>query len=73
MANFVGVGWETKYSVNISLKKEELDKLPKDQYGNIFLCVSKRKEQDEKNKSTHYVKVDDYRYEKLGLSKEEPF
>lgn len=73
MSKFVGTGWETKFSVNISLKKADLDKLPQDNYGNIFLCVSKRKEKDEKTKATHYVKVDDYRYEKLGLSTDEAF
>lgn len=73
MATFIGSGWETKYGVNLSLKKSELDNLPTDKYGNIFVAVSKRKEQDEKSKATHYVKVDDYRYEKLGVKTDDGF
>lgn len=73
MSKFVGGGWETKFSINIQLKKSDLDALPLDRWGNIFLAVGRRKSADEKTKQTHFVKVDDYRYEKLGIKQDEAF
>lgn len=55
---FVGSGWGWEHGVNISIKKEKIVNLPVDKFGNIRLQVNKRKEADEKSKSTHYVAVD---------------
>lgn len=54
--NYVGIGWQNDYGVNISINVEKLNQLPKDNYGNVKLFVGKRKEVDEKSKATHWVK-----------------
>jgi len=55
---------DTKYwpFLSVSLKKEELDKLPVDDYGSIKLNINRRKEVG-KYKETHYCCEDTYRTE----------
>jgi hypothetical protein len=36
--------------------------LPANKYGDIYLQVAAKKQPDAKNKSTHYVAVDEYSY-----------
>ena len=69
MANkiYVGNGWSHKFGVNISVKKEELDKLPVNKYGDILLEVVQLRELNEKTKATHYVAVNAYAYGKAGI------
>lgn len=54
--NYVGIGWQNDYGVNISVNLEKLNQLPKDSYGNVKLFVGKRKEVDAKSKATHWIK-----------------
>lgn len=67
---FVGTGWLKEFDnggrvVNLSIKKADIEQMPADQYGNVFLVVGKRKEQDPKSKATHWVAVDEYRMQKI--------
>jgi hypothetical protein len=68
---FVGEGWQSKYGISLSLKLADLNKLPTNKYGDIFVEVKERKEPNAKSKATHYVCKDDYRYGKLGEAPKE--
>ena len=64
--NFVGIGWIKTFSnggsiIKCNLKKDALDKLPVNQYGDIQIVVAERKAMDEKTKATHYVYENDYK------------
>lgn len=61
MKNYVGNGWESKYGISITLKKDKINSLPVNEYGEIKLIVAKRKARDEKSKATHYVVENDYK------------
>jgi len=68
-ATYVGSGWLKVFEnggkvLNLSIKKEAIDQLPVDKYGNVYLTAGARKEPDEKSKATHWVAVDDYRTQK---------
>jgi len=65
---YVGVGWLKEFKngghvLNISLKLDEVNKLPVDKYGNVYLVIGKRKEPDAKSKATHWVAVDEFKYQ----------
>lgn len=54
--NYVGNGWQNQYGdIQISVKLEELNKLPVNQYGEVKLFVGKLREVNPKSKATHYV------------------
>jgi hypothetical protein len=59
--NFVGKGWTYKFGINIKVNKAKLMELEPNQYGDISLSVTQRKEADPKSKATHFVAVDDYK------------
>src|SRR3990167_8875524 len=68
--NYVGKGWErtlklkdgnTITSLALSLKIDDLNKLPVNEYGDIKLIVGKRRSADEKSKATHWVAQDNYK------------
>ena len=63
---FVGGGWKSKYGIKLSIKKEKIESLPTNKYGDVLLEIQERKEPDPKSKQTHYVVVDDYAYGKLN-------
>jgi len=68
---YVGSGWQKTFDnggsvVNISVKKEDVQNLTADQYGNVYLVVGERKEPDAKSKATHWVAVDSYRHKDEG-------
>lgn len=64
---YVGSGWESKFGVNISVKKDKIASLPTNKYGDIMLEVTVRREPDSKSGATHAVKVNTYQYDKLGI------
>ena len=57
---FIGNGWEYKYGINISIKKEDFDKLPVNDRGYVSLTVGKKKN-PEPGKATHWVALNDYK------------
>lgn len=58
IGEYVGIGWENKGGIVISIKKDDLLKMNCDNYGSIKLFVGRRKEVDERSKASHFVKKD---------------
>lgn len=63
--NYLGNGWERTFNnggsiINLSVKIEELKKLPVDKYGCVKITVSKMRDVNEKTKATHTVYENDY-------------
>ena len=63
--NYLGLGWEKVFNnggsvINLSLKLEDLQDLPVNEYGDIKIVVARRKEPDAKTRSTHLVYEDTY-------------
>lgn len=52
----------------ISLKLEDLKTLPVDNYGNIKLVMSERRQPDEKSRATHYFVEDTYKPQQASQS-----
>jgi hypothetical protein len=76
MADFIGgngIKFDSNkyFSLKLSLKQEDIAKLPVDNYGNVLLEVkeSKPEHQTVKGATKYYIVKDDYAYSKLGEAK----
>lgn len=70
--NFVGNGWAKTFNnggtiINISLKLDDLNKIPTNEKGYIRLVVAQRREPNDSG-STHYVYEDTYKAQPKAAS-----